>query len=246
MNTKHITSNTVITPPCPHRARTMVNAGRIPCIRYWVPIMLLAATLASFGSGRTSNGNDFALYLVETKTEAEEKELVEEAIGRPHFFRYLQVMKMEETRENGINGIRITAFEPASYLDICFTVTKPVSLRILKEDPVTKPGSAIAVTGRVVSANKEDNTIHLKYTIVRHKDRLSPALGKELICEVDPRATFYSYTGGNKEVNITYKDRDLLQHKERILEQSGKQGWADFLSTEVAKRNAARAKKGQQ
>lgn len=224
-----------------------MNAAVImPCIRHLVPIILLAASLASFGSGRTSNGNDFALYLVETKTDAEEKALVEEAIGRPHFFRYLQIMEMDATGENGIDGIRITAFEPASYLDVCFTVTKPVSLRILKEDPVTKRGSAIAVTGKIVSADKKSNTIRLKHTIVRHKDRLSPALGKELICEVDPHSTFYSYTGGNKEVNITYKDRDLLKHKDRILAQSGKQGWADFLSTEVAKRNASRAGKGRQ
>ena len=215
-------------------------------LKYWVSIILLASTLGSFGSGRTSNGNDFALYVIETKTETEEKTLVDEAIGRPHFFRYLQIMEMDATRENGIDGIRITAFEPASYLDVCFTVTKPVSLRILKEDPATKLGSAIAVTGKIVSASKKANTIHLRHTIVRHKDRLSPALGKELICEVDPRSTFYSYTGGKKEVNLTYKDRDLLKHKDKILAQRGKQGWADFLSTEVAKRNAARAMKGRQ
>jgi hypothetical protein len=231
MNIKHTTPHTAIT-----------SHG----IKYLVPIILLASAFVSFGSGRTSNGNDFALYLVETKTKAEEKALVEDAIGRPHFFRYLQIMKIETTRENGREGIRITAFEPASYLDICFTVTKPISLRILKEDPVTKFGSAIAVSGQIESADKEANIIRLKHTVVRHKDRLSPALGKELICEVDPRATFYSYTGGKKKVSLTYKDRDLLKHKERILEESGKQGWADFLLTEVAKRNAARARKGQQ
>ncbi len=246
MNIEHSASNTITTSRENPRAWMLNTGGRKWGARCWIPIILLTATLGAFASGRTSNGNDFALYVIETKTESEEKALVEEAIGRPHFFRYLQVMEMEETRENGIAGIRITAFEPASYLDICFTVTKPISLRILKEAPVTKLGSAIAVTGKIVSADKDANTIHLRHTIVRHKDRLSPALGKELMCEVDPRSTFYSYTGGNKEVNITYKDRDLLKHKDKILAQRGKQGWADFLSDEVAKRNAARAAKGRQ
>ena len=241
MNIEHGALNTITTSPETPRARGLDAGDGMRGIIHWVAIILLASTLGSFASGRTSNGNDFALYVIETKTEAQEKALVDKAIGRPHFFRYLQVMEMDVTRENGIDGIRITAFEPASYLDVCFTVTKPVSLCILKEAPATKLGSAIAVTGKVVSADKDSNTIHLRSVIVRHKDRLSPALGKELMCEVDPRSTFYSYTGGNKEVNLTYKDRDLLKHKDKILAQRGKQGWTDFLSAEVAKRNATRA-----
>jgi len=246
MNIEHNVSNTIIRSPKKTRSRTQDLGGGMWGVRHWVPIILLASSIASFGSGRTSNGNDFALYLIETQTEAQEKELVDEAIGRPHFFRYLQVMEMEETRNNGTYGIRITAFEPSSYLDVCFTVTKPISLRILKESPATKLGSAIAVTGKIVSASKKSNKIDLSYTIVRYKDRLSPALGKELMCEVDPHSTFYSYTGGNKEVNITYKDRDLLKNKDKILAQKGRQGWADFLSTEVAKRNATRAMEAKQ
>lgn len=202
--------------------------------------LLLASTIAAGAAGRTSNGNDFALYLIETKTDADEHSLVQEALGRPHFFRYLQIMEMETVQENGRQGIRIVAFEPASYLDVQFTVTKSVSLAILKEDPISKVGDAIAVTGKIADASKDGNTISLASTIVRHKDRLSPKRGKELQCEVDPRATFYSFTGGNRVVNLTYKDRDLLQHKDRIMAQRGKQGWTDFLAAEIAKRQAIR------
>ena len=166
------------------------------------------------------------------------------AIGRPHFFRYLQIMEMETVHKEGRKGIRIVAFEPASYLDVHFTVTKSASLHILKEDPVSKIGDAIAVTGIVKGASKDANTILLESTIVRHKDRLSPKRGKELLCEVDPRATFYSYTGGNHVINLTYTDRDLLKHKDRILAQRGKQGWTDFLAAEVAKRSAVRGAGG--
>ncbi|MBT3194237.1 MAG: hypothetical protein HN341_16960 [Verrucomicrobia bacterium] len=201
----------------------------------------LISTRCAHAAGRTSNGNDFALYLVESRTAAEEKDLVEDALGRPHYFRYLQIMEIEETRKNGMDGFAITAFEPSSYLDVHFTVTRSASLRTLREAPESKRGDAIAVTGKIEAASKDDNTIHLKSTIVRHKDRLSPAMGQELLCEVDPRATFYSYTGGKQIVNLTYKDRDLIRHKDKIIKQRGRQGWADYLTAEVAKRNAARA-----
>ena len=202
---------------------------------------LLTSTLL-FGSvpalARTSNGNDFALYFSEAKTKKEKLEVLNEAKGRPHFFRYLQIMELEDkssTRE----GIAITAFEPASCMDVKFLVKKRVSLRTLKEDPVSKVGDALAITGIV--AGVETNTIILGPVIVRHKDRLSPKRGKEMLYEVDGSATFYSYTGGKRPVSLTYKDRDLLQHRGRILGQYGKQGWTEFLEQELAKREKARA-----
>ena len=203
-------------------------------------LAMLVAGLTGSAVALTSNGNDFALYFTEAPTDAETKALVEDALGRPHFFRYLQVMEMEETGTNGVDCLRITAFEPASYMDVCFDVTKQVSLRILREAPATRPGAAIAVTGKIASVDKAANTIHLNHVIVRHKDRLSPARGKELLCEVDSRSTFYSYTGGKQIVRLTYKDRDLLQFKDRILRERGNQGWADFLVAELKKRNATR------
>jgi len=202
---------------------------------------LLFALLAAPAAASTPNGNDFALYLTEAQTPAAAQVLVSEATGRPHFFRYLQVIEMDAVYTNGIDAVRIKAFEPSSYMDVSFTVSKPVSLRILRESPATQPGAAIAVTAKVNAVDIAGNTIFLDAVIVRHKDRLSPARGKELICEVDPRATFYSYTGGKQIVNLTYKDRDLIRHKDRIVSERGKQGWADFLTAELTKRNAARA-----
>ena len=202
---------------------------------------LLAAGLllgSSPAVARTSNGNDFALFYSEAKTEREKKELLDEARGRPHFFRYLQIMEMEDrsaTRE----GVKITAFEPASYMDVLFLVKKRVSLSKLQEEPLSKVGDALAITGIITGVVR--NTIVLGPVIVRHKDRLSPKRGKEMLYEVDPGATFYSYTGGKRAVSLTYKDRDLLQHRDKILAGQGKQGWTEFLERELAKREKARA-----
>jgi hypothetical protein len=187
---------------------------------------------------KTSNGNDLALYYSEAKTSQQKLELLNDAVKRPHFFRYLQVMEMEDHSSGG-GGVAITAFEPSSYMDVKFVVTKRVSRQKLKADPATRVGDALAVSGVVKAI--ENNTIVLSPVIVRHKDRLLPKRGKEMLYEIDGAATFYSFTGGKRPVSLTYKDRDLLQHKSRVMAQGGKQGWCEFLERELAKRQKARA-----
>ena len=204
-----------------------------------LPTLLLAGLLA-LGAGparaETSNGNDFALYLTECKTPQERRAMVEDAMKRPHFFRYLQIITMEEQPGR---GIAITAFEPASLMDVRFNVVKPNSLGVLRADPATKVGDAIAVTG--VIGGVTSNTIVFSQAIVRHKDILHPKRGKELLCDVDPNATFYSFTGGKRPVSLSAKDRDLLQYRDQVIARDGREGWAEFLERELAKRQAARA-----
>lgn len=201
--------------------------------------LFAAAGLASVAA-RTSNGNDFALYFSEAEDAAARKRLLDEARDRPHFFRYLQIMKIEDADVDGRPGVRITAFEPASLLDVRFTVTRPVSLSVLRKDPVTKIGSAIAVTAKVRAADVEKNVIDLGDAIVRHKDRLNPKIGKELLCEVEPGAVFYNYTAGSRPVTLTYQDRDLIRHKERVVADQGPDGWVAFLENEIARREKQR------
>jgi len=204
--------------------------------RVAAPALLWLAAGAGNLAAKTSNGNDFALYFSEAKNADERKLLLADALDRPHIFRYLQIMEMEETDA----GMRITAFEPASLMDVKFTVDKPVSLALLRKDPVSKVGRAIAVTGKLVSADDKEKLIVLEGTIVRHKDRLSPAVGKELLYEVDPRAVFYSYTGGSRPVSLTYEDRDLLKRKAEIIAKGGPDGWVKFLEDELARRKQQR------
>lgn len=211
---------------------------RIGFLQLVLTLVLGLPALSIPAGARTSNGNDFALFLSEAKTDRDRAVLLADAEGRPHYFRYLQIMEMEDYSSTG-GGVAITAFEPSSYMDVKFVVTKRVSLGKLKEEPVSKVGDAIAVTGVVKAIEK--NTIMIEPVIVRHKDRLSPKRGKEMLYEVDPSATFYSYTGGKRPVSLTYKDRDLLQHKNKIMAKHGKQGWGEFLERELAKREKARA-----
>ncbi|MCX6982799.1 MAG: hypothetical protein NTV08_18910 [Verrucomicrobia bacterium] len=210
-------------------------------------VVLLALMCAA--AAATSNGNEFALAMSEAKAPAARKAVLDDAMGRPHFFRYLQIMEMQPVTEDGRAGFKITAFEPSSYTDVIFTVTMPVSLSILKTDPATKVGDAIAVTGKIVGIDPGKNGILLGETIVRHKDRMSPKVGKELLGEVNPGATFYSYTEGPRPIKLEFRDRDLLQSRDKIMAAGGPKAWVEFLETEIAKRKqqrAAAAKEGGQ
>jgi hypothetical protein len=202
---------------------------------------LLSLAFALGASAETSNGNDFALAVVEAKTPAAQKAVLDDAHGRPHYFRYLKIMEMQPITA-GSDGVLITAFEPSSYLDIKFTVTMPVSLALLKSDPASKVGDAIAVTGKVMGFEPgKNNVILLDNTIVRHKDRFTPKAGEELLGEVSPGATFYSYTEGPRPVNVEFRDRDLLVNRDKVLAAGGPKAWAAFLEKEIAKRKLERA-----
>ena len=207
--------------------------------------VVLIAALSLFAvvnaQAATSNGNDFALALVEAKTPAAKKAILDDAQGRPHFFRYLQIMEMQEVTEEGRASVKITAFEPASYLDVKFTVTMPQSLSLLRDEPVSKVGDAIAVTGRFIGIEPVKNSILLESPIVRQKDRLSPKVGKELLSETNPGATFYSYTEGPRPVLLEARDRDLLQFRDKVLAEGGPKAWFEFLEKEIAKRKQQRA-----
>ena len=188
----------------------------------------------------TMNGNDFALYFSEAKDTDERSAVFEEAKGNPHFFRYLQIMEMKEETVEGREVIEMVAFEPASLMDISFTLSRSRSMQLLKEEPESKLGSALALTGKVIGVDLKKNTVRLGSVIVKHKDRLSPAIGKELLCEVDSKALFYSYTAGPRFVGLTYKDRDLLQYREKYLDDGSPKKWVEFLEKELARRDVAR------
>jgi len=192
-------------------------------------------------AGQNANGNDFALSYVESSAERDRLALVESAGRRPHFFRYLQIVEMEESDAGGRRVVRITALEPASALDVVFRVDQKVSLSKLSEEPVSVPGRALAVSGAISRVDAKTGTIFLDPAVIRYKDRLSPSLrGKEMLYELDDRGIFYSFTGGKEAVAVSFRDRDLLRHRDRIMAEGGDQAWADFLQREIRSRQAGR------
>jgi len=58
---------------------------------------------------------------------------------------------------------------------------------------------------------------------------------------VDPTALVYSYTEGPRPIMLQAQDKDLLESRDKILEQGGSKAWFEFLETEIAKRKAQRA-----
>lgn len=190
----------------------------------------------------TSNGNDFALALSEASNKSP---VLDDARGRPHFFRFLTISEMSEVDVDGRPGVRIVASEPASLMNVEFTVSASNSMKLLKGSPETKVGDAVAITGKVESCDEGRNTIVLSDSIVRNKDRAKPKPGKELLAEVNPSAVVYSYTEGPRPLQVEARDRDLLERKDAIMANGGGKAWFEFLEAELAKRAAARAKGGQ-
>ncbi len=210
-------------------------------IRYALLSATLGLALSAGALAATSNGNDFALAFAEAKTPAAKKAVADDAQGRPHFFRYLQIKEMLPVTEEGRPGVKITASEPSSLLNVKFTVVMPVSLSLLKEEPASKVGDGIAVTGRFVGIEPGKNAILLETPIIRQKDRLAPGKGNEMLADTNPSATVYSYTEGPRPIHVEARDRDLLTNRDRILAEGGPKAWAAFLETEIAKRKTARA-----
>ncbi|MEI8351290.1 MAG: hypothetical protein WCG36_03150 [bacterium] len=198
--------------------------------------MLLAPT-GAFGTD--ANGNEFALSLAEAKTPQVRTQVLDGALGRAHFFRYLRVMSCREGETNGYPFVDLTTLEPSSGMTVGFTVVKSMSLAVLKEDPATRVGDALAVTGKVGSADPVKRLIRLDPVIVRYKDRLAPKDGQELVSERQSSGIVYSFTGGKVAVNVSKRDEDLLKYETQILAERGKEGWAQFLVDEIGKRDSA-------
>lgn len=197
---------------------------------------LLAGQLAL---GATANGNEFALFYSEAKDDVARKIVLDEALEKQHFFRYLRITAMEEKEENGYPFVMLTTCEPSSKMTVKFAVRKTMSLIVLKQDPPSKIGDAVAVTGVVRHADKKTKTIIINPCIVRYKDRLAPKPGKEMLEEVDSSAIVYSYTGGKEPVNVSARDRDLVRNEEQMLAKMGPDGWSKYLLGEIAKRDKA-------
>jgi hypothetical protein len=199
-----------------------------------------------FAQGAVPSGNEVARDLTFAKTASMRKMILDEALGKPHFFRYLQILEMESGVEQGCPIINLTTCEPSSKMFIKFKVVKTISLGKLKEAPESKVGDAIAVTGNIQSVDPVKRVMVVHPVIVRYKDLLARKGGKEMLEERDTSGVVYSFTGGKEPVNVSKRDEDLVQYEGKILAERGKDGWARFLLDEIAKRDkvekAARAK----
>jgi len=189
--------------------------------------------------GTIPSGNEFSLYLTEAKTPSARKTLLDDALGKQHFFRFLTIVDMEKGESNGAPFIALSTTEPSSHMTVKFKVLKSLSLATLLEAPPSGVGDAVAVTGVIQSVDPVKRVIVLNPVIVRYKDRTAPKVGKEMYYERDTSGIIYSFTGGKEPVNVSKRDEDLLQYEEKITEEKGKDGWAKFLLDEIAKRDKA-------
>lgn len=146
----------------------------------------------------TDSGNDLARRLSSCR-KGEATIMEKEAAGKLFFFRYLRIAEKQGDTNSSPARLSFKTVEPSSDMHVEFVVTKTESLKIAATAGV---GESLAVTGRIKSISKADNRIVLDPVIVRFKDRSTPKVGKELLCEVDPNARYGTDTSSGKEVII--------------------------------------------
>jgi len=209
-------------------------------------VAALVLLTAGVAAAAVRSGNEYALSLVEPKAPAVRKSNADEGRGKQFFFRYLEVLEVEKGQTGGAPHMTLKTREPSSGVIVRFVVRKSVSLSVLQQAPATVVGDAVAVTGVVSAADPTAREIVLNPVIVRYKDRLAPKVGKEMLSEVDSSAVVYSFTGGGVAVNVSKRDEDLIANEKEMIAKLGKEGWARYLLTEIAKRDKAeRAKRDQ-
>jgi hypothetical protein len=149
------------------------------------PIIALILSMQAVTFAAIENGNAFALDVALAPTATDRADLIDGAMGKLYFFRYLRITEREDGYVDGRRFIRMRTVEPSSQMSIHFIVRKPVSLK--KANPIAK-GTGIAVTGRIKAVEFHDKRqiVVLDPVIVRHADRLKPVVGKEMLHEVDP------------------------------------------------------------
>jgi hypothetical protein len=197
-------------------------------------------------SAAVKSGNEYALSLAEAKTPADQKALVTEGHRKQFFFRYLTVLDIQKGTNSVYPTLSLKTREPSSGFTVSFLVQKSLSLAVLLKEPATKVGDAVAVSGAVQSADPVKRTITLNPVIVRYKDLTAPKVGKEMLSERDDSAIIYSFTGGKQAVNVSKRDADLVANEKEMIQKLGKDGWAQYLITEIAKRDkAAKAQRDQ-
>jgi ribosomal protein L14 len=189
--------------------------------------------------GATPSGNEFARDLAEAKTPSARKMILDDALGKQHFFRYLRIVNLEQGESGGNPFIELTTREPSSGMTVKLKVMKSLSLATLKEAPASGVGDAVAVTGVIQSADPVKRVMVLNPVVVRYKDLLAPKVGKEMHYERDSSGIVYSFTGGKEAVNVSKRDEDLLKNEGTIIAERGKDGWARYLLDEIAKRDKA-------
>jgi hypothetical protein len=203
----------------------------VACLVIW----LLCPSFAT--AAGVPNGNEYALSLVEAQNVAEIKSILDEGVGRKHFFRYLEVLDIKKGQNNGAPVIGLKTREPSSDMIVKFLVQKSNSLAILQEEPATQVGDALAVLGVIERVEPQKKSIVLNPVIVRYKDRATPKAGKEMLSELDSSAIVYSFTGGRKPVNVSRRDQDLVVNEKEMIKKLGKDGWAEYLLREIARRD---------
>ncbi len=130
------------------------------------------------------NGNETALAW-STSNAAEKSALRQQVSGRLHTFRYLRVTAVKKDQPD-TGAVTVITTEPSSDMQIALVLTKRLSLELAGN---LTTNDCVAASGRIKTiGSAAANLVEVDPAILKHKDRATPKLTKELINEVDHSA----------------------------------------------------------
>lgn len=130
------------------------------------------------------NGNELALAWSASNA-ANKPAMRQQVTGRLYTFRYLRVTAIQKDRPD-TGAMTVVTVEPSSDMQIALVLTKRLSLELAGN---LTTNDCVAAYGRIKTIGSAGaNLIEVDPAILKHKDRATPKLTKELINEVDDKA----------------------------------------------------------
>ena len=167
-------------------------------------LALALATLLLDGlalAGTVESGNELARRLMYSQ-KGQEKEMEKDAVGNLFFFRYLKISEKKAITNTIPTTYKFKTQEPGSGMYVEFVITKKESLKIAEG---IQEGEAMAVTGRIKTISKANNSIAFESVRIEHKDVTKPKVGKELLSDIDSKARYGTDTSSGEEKVIKNK-----------------------------------------
>lgn len=153
-------------------------------IRTFSIIGLFLGSILSARADPVRNGNELALAWTSTNA-AGKKVIQQRAVDTLHTFRYLRVIAISNDSPSA-GQITLLTIEPSSDVEIALVITMKLSLELAR---TLKTNDCVAANGRISSMGvAAPNRLVVDPAVLKHKDRRSPKLSKELLHEVDPTA----------------------------------------------------------
>ena len=168
----------------PFNAATHTPMNTVTAICFCAIVGLVLGLAPAARCEPVRNGNELALAWA-TNSDAGKQAVQKQAAGIFHTFRYLRVAAVRKDQP-ATGAVTVMTIEPSSDMKVALVITKQLSLELAA---ALTTNDSVSAYGRIKSMGLDaPDLIVADPALLKHKDRATPKLTKELLHEVDPTA----------------------------------------------------------